>query len=67
MNKLSETVNTYYFGATRVVKTVERDKEGYIIQTKKVYFAGIKIFESSMCRQQSVRDVFMAAWSGGIE
>lgn len=67
MTVVSETVNTYYFIATKVIRTTEEDEQGYLIQTKKVFVAGIKVFQSSTCRKRSIRDSVMQAWGGKMK
>jgi hypothetical protein len=67
MNIISETINQYYFGVTKVVQTTEEDEEGYLYFTKKIYFAGIKIFQSSERRRSSIADAIMQAWGGKVE
>ena len=61
MTLISETVNQYYFGATKVIKTVEEDDNSFLVETKKVYFLGLKVFQSSTCRKRSIRDSVMQA------
>lgn len=67
MNTISQTVNHYYFGVTKVVNTVEEDDKGYLFFIKKVYFAGIKVFQSSTCRKRSIRDSVMQVYGGEVK
>lgn len=67
MKVISETVNTYYFIATKVVRSTHQDEYGHLIETKKVYVLGIKVFESSTHRERSLRDSIMQAWGGEIQ
>lgn len=67
MAVISETVDTYCFGAIKVIRKTEEDKQGYLIQTKKVFVAGIKVFQSSTCRKRSIRDSVIQVWGGEMK
>ena len=64
MELISETVNKYYFIATKIIKTIEDDKKGYLIETKKVYVMGMKVFQLSTYRKSSLRDSVIQTWGG---
>lgn len=67
MTLISETVNQYYFGATKVIKKVEEDDNSFLVETKQVYFIGLKVFQSSTCRKRSIRESVMQAWRGELQ
>lgn len=67
MELISEIVNKYYFVATKVIKTIEDDNKGYLLETKKVYVMGIKVFQLSKYRKRSLRDSVMYAWGSRLQ
>lgn len=56
---LSESVKRYGLGLVKIIEKQKEDNQRRIINEKKVYVMGVKVFEFSQCREKGVKDMVM--------